>query len=189
MGTATRFAMSPDSSLRGHNPMRWDCEGDGCFNIKRRPKIEVFAECFPRKINFGDVDGLVEINGRFCLLEWKGEGGELKTGQRITYEAFTRLHGNAVFLVEGDAEHMTARRYSIFWNGVQGNWVRADLDSLKGSIRGWAKLARALKFAKPDMDITRACPAIGIDKAKDRSSERAGALGNGGYALAGKGGQ
>ena len=36
---------------RGYNPMRWDCERDGCFNVLRRPKIEVFADCFPRRIN------------------------------------------------------------------------------------------------------------------------------------------
>ena len=64
----------------GFNPMRWDCDTDGCFNVKRRPKIEMFADCFPRRINFGDVDGLVEIGGRFCLLEWKGQGGALRRG-------------------------------------------------------------------------------------------------------------
>ena len=31
----------------GYNPLRWDCERQGCFNLKRRPKIEVFADCFP----------------------------------------------------------------------------------------------------------------------------------------------
>ena len=49
----------------GYNPMRWDCEKSGCFNVKCRPKIEVFAECFPGRINFGDMDGRVELGGYF----------------------------------------------------------------------------------------------------------------------------
>lgn len=31
----------------GANPMRWDCTTQGCFNLKKRPKVEVFADCLP----------------------------------------------------------------------------------------------------------------------------------------------
>jgi len=55
----------------GHNPMRWDCQKQGCFNKKKRPRIEMFAECLPGKIAVGDVDGLVEIKGNFLFLEFK----------------------------------------------------------------------------------------------------------------------
>lgn len=55
------------TAANGYNPLRWDCERRGCFNLKRRPKIEVFAECFPGRINFGDVDGIVEIGGNALL--------------------------------------------------------------------------------------------------------------------------
>ncbi|MAG24660.1 hypothetical protein CMI47_03685 [Candidatus Pacearchaeota archaeon] len=69
----------------GFNPMRWDCQTQGCFNKKCRPKIEVFAECFPRRINFGDVDGSIEINGYELKLEWKNTGhADIKGGQRAT---------------------------------------------------------------------------------------------------------
>ena len=103
----------------GFNPMRWCCKKDGCFNDLRRPKIEVFAVCFPGRINFGDMDGLVEINGYFGMLEWKGKGGVIKLGQRITFERFTRHLGNTVFVVEGDAKTMKVGRYCCFWKGRQ----------------------------------------------------------------------
>ncbi len=123
----------------GFNPMRWDCDRDGCFNKKRRPKIEVFADCFPRRINFGDVDGLVELCGAFCLLEWKGAGGSVGRGQELSYIAFTRSPGNIVFVVEGDAETMIVRRYCIFWKGKKQGWITASLEDVKIRIRGWGE--------------------------------------------------
>lgn len=121
----------------GFNPMRWKCERDGCFNTKRRPKIEAFAECFPRRINFGDVDGIVELCGKFCMLEWKGDGGSLRQGQTMTYRAFTSIPGNTVFVVQGDAETMDVERYCVFWQGRQCPWVVGGLAEVKGRIRSW----------------------------------------------------
>lgn len=121
----------------GFNPLRWKCDKDGCFNEKRRPKIEVFADCFPRRINFGDVDGLVEIDGRFCLLEWKGKGGSVGKGQQMSFVAFTKIPGNVVFVVDGDADTMEVRRYCLFWEGKQQAYVDGNLEAVKGRIRKW----------------------------------------------------
>jgi len=134
--------------VNGFNPLRWNCETDGCFNKLRRPAIELFADCFPGKINFGDVDGLVEINGRLCLLEWKGQGGSIKTGQRITYQRFTSHPGNAVFVVEGDAKTMAVTRYCKFKLGQQLAWESADLEIVKRAIRGWVSQALAGNAAR-----------------------------------------
>ncbi len=119
--------------------MLWNCDRDGCFNLKRRPKIEVFADCFPRRINFGDVDGLVEMNGFFCLLEWKGAGGTVRTGQRISYRQFTACPGNIVFVVEGDAETMEVWRYNLFWSGKEHPARDAALEDVKVRMRGWVE--------------------------------------------------
>ena len=123
--------------VSGFNPMRWNCDVDGCFNKKRRPKIEVFADCFPRRINFGDVDGLVEYCGAFCLLEWKGEGGAVRQGQARSYIEFTQKAGNIVFVVEGNAETMEVQNYFIFWDGHRHRSQEATLDDVKTRIRGW----------------------------------------------------
>ncbi len=127
---------------RGYNPMLWDCKEKGCFNELRRPKIEVFAQCFPGKINFGDVDGWVEMNGYFCVLEWKGDRGKLKTGQIITYTRFSKVPGNVVFVVEGDAKDMTVKRYHFFWKGKQLPWREGDLEDVKASMKSWADQAK-----------------------------------------------
>lgn len=129
---------------KGYNPLRWDCEKSGCFNRKRRPKIELFADCFPGRINFGDVDGLVEIAGCFALLEWKGASGAVSTGQRISFERHTKQHeGNIVFVVEGDAETMEVRRYCCFYRGRQSKWRSGDLRVLKNTVRKWAEHCKA----------------------------------------------
>ena len=132
----------------GYNPLRWDCGRDGCFNKSRRPKIEAFADCFPGRINFGDVDGEVEINGCFCQIEWKGRGGTIATGQHIKFERYTAMRaGNVVFVVEGDAETMAVRRYRKYWAGLGHEWIAGDLAALKASIRAWAEMARAGRFS------------------------------------------
>ena len=133
--------------VSGFNPMRWSCAKDGCFNVKRRPKIEGFADCFPRAINFGDIDGLVEINGCFCLLEWKGEGGALRNGQTRSFVAFTDTIGNIVLVVHGDAETMDITGYSTFWGGRHWPLVKANLNDLKQRIRRWVEWTEAAKAA------------------------------------------
>jgi hypothetical protein len=127
----------------GWNPLRWNCDTNGCFNKLRRPKIEVFAECFPGKSNFGDVDGLVEVNGHFCLLEWKGTGGQVHTGQRISFERFVACPGNVVFVVNGNAETMTVSSYDVFWKN-QRQHHPGSLDDVKKRMKSWAAHAQTL---------------------------------------------
>lgn len=132
----------------GHNPMRWNCDSSGCFNIKRRPKIEVFSDCFPGLISFGDVDALVEVKGAFCLLEWKGKKAngaypDLGTGQRVALTAFTRLHpNNVVFVVNGDAETMQIDSMQMIFRGKVGATTQVNLSGLKQRISAWAEWAK-----------------------------------------------
>lgn len=132
--------------VNGFNPLRWKCEKDGCFNQKRRPKIEVFADCFPGRINFGDVDGLVEVRGKFCLLEWKGDGGSVNTGQHISFGRFTATKGNAVFVVHGEAESMQVLSHFVYWLGKRGVSHIGGLDLVKARIAKWAEWARKMRF-------------------------------------------
>lgn len=131
--------MSSDNAT-GANPMRWDCQRQGCFNIRKRPKIEIFADCLPGRIAFGDVDGIVEINGNLLLLEWKDHQA-ISTGQRILFERLTRLCPATVLIVEGDAEFMTIDSIRVAWDGRIGPPQPADLDGLREMIRAWADWA------------------------------------------------
>lgn len=129
------------------NTLLYDCNLSGCFNVRKRPKIERFHPCFPRGINFGDVDAMVELSGAFCLLEWKGDGGVLKTGQRLAYEAFVRLHErNVVFVVHGDPETMVVQEFSILMRTGTGavNWTvckNTSFEELSKRVARWAKWA------------------------------------------------
>lgn len=125
----------------GYNPLRWDCELDGCFNKKLRPKIEMFADCFPGKISFGDVDGLVEISGAFVLMEWKADGGSLGRGQGIAFTNFSKFQNCLVIVVNGNPETMAVDGFSYFWKGKQEAYQRHDLDGLRSFIKRWAAYA------------------------------------------------
>ena len=59
------------SAVAGYNPLRWNCDDRGCYNVKHRPKIEFFAGALPGKIAMTDVDATTEVNGHFLFLEWK----------------------------------------------------------------------------------------------------------------------
>jgi len=123
--------------------MLWDCEKQGCFNKLRRPKIEVFADCFPRRINFGDVDGLVELNGQGLLLEWKTGKGTLPMGQRIAHQNLTKDGKFTTLCVVGNAETMECSAYGFFWQGKWNDYRMANLEDVKNFIRRWAKQAQA----------------------------------------------
>ena len=133
--------------MSGSNPMRWDCEKQGCFNKLKRPKIEQFSDCFPGRINFGDVDGIVEIAGRALLLEWKPGKDALRTGQRIMYERLTRDKLLSVILVCGNAETMEISSFAQFCSGKQRPWKDGSMDDVKKWIRAWVAWAQKHSIA------------------------------------------
>lgn len=147
----------------GFNPIRWKCEKDGCFNEKCRPKIEVFADCFPGAINFGDIDGIVEINYRCLLLEWKGNGADVKTAQRILYEHLS-AQGHVILTVRGDAATMVVQQFGLYVGGKFSGWNDGGLDAVKDICTRWQKRAKELppptlrkavkeeKFSRKDHD-------------------------------------
>lgn len=128
----------------GYNPMRWNCEKDGCFNKKCRPKIEIFAECFPGRINFGDVDAIVEINGKGLILEWKCYSTNIPMGQKIMYERLTKSGLISVLAVHGSAETMDVKEFCWFKEGKQSHWWPATINSIKKEIMNWVELTKSI---------------------------------------------
>ena len=124
----------------GANPMRWNCESQGCFNIKKRPKIEQFADCLPGRIAFTDVDGLVEVQGNLLFMEWK-DHQIIGTGQRILFQRLTHLCPATVLIVEGDAEKMSVEAMATAWGGHIGPFQAANLNALREAVRQWSTWA------------------------------------------------
>jgi hypothetical protein len=143
----------------GYNPLRWDCAKRGCFNLKRRPKIELFADCFPGRMSFGDVDGIVEVNGNALLLEWKSEERDLPAGQRILYERLTRNSPISVLIVVGDAETMAVEASAIFFEGTRyppEGFAPADLAIIRHHMTTWSAYAASHPALNPRHPATGA---------------------------------
>lgn len=128
--------------MGGYNPMRWDCSKRGCFNVKQRPKIEMFHDCFPGKISFGDVDAIVEINGFGLMLEWKSAPMVIAGGQKIMHERLTVNGTLSVICVAGNAETMEVTHRGIFYNGRWHGWRESNFEALKDAVKRWAVWAK-----------------------------------------------
>lgn len=122
--------------MNGYNPLQWDCIKSGCFNSVKRPKIEVFHDCFYGKISMSDIDAAVEVNGNFLIIEWKSGGGKLKRAQEIFFERLT-VHPNiGVFVVTGDASTMEIEGYTIISGGVHHNtFIKCDLEGFRKLLK------------------------------------------------------
>ena len=116
-------------------PLRWDCKQNGCYQERCAPRLEWFSDCFPGRISMGDVDGCVEMNGKFLWFEWKSVGGKLQRSQEIMYEHFT------IFVVSGNSKTMEVDSYEIFYGGFRHQY-QGDLDSLKAKITSWSEWAK-----------------------------------------------
>lgn len=123
----------------GRHTMRWQCPRDGCWKEKNLLKFDVFAGCFPRDINFTDLDGIVELNGNFLVLEWKNSPCKLPTGQRIMLERMTASGVYSALIVAGDAERMIPSHVQGWWKGRSEAWKPCDIHLLRDRICNWVE--------------------------------------------------
>lgn len=121
--------------------MRWKCEERGCFNVKKRPKIEQFCECFPGAISLSDIDGIVEINGYFLILEWKEEPMAIPTGQRIMFGWWVRTGLFTVLCVAGNAETMQIT-HAMHYTAANSQWKPKDFSWCWNFMKRWADWAQ-----------------------------------------------
>jgi hypothetical protein len=127
--------------------MQWDCKKKGCFNEHKRLKFERFSGCFPGRISFTDIDGIVEVNGNLLVLEWK-EHRHVSRGQHLLFTRWTANGPATVIMVVGDARTMTVDEIAFVYKGVVGPWQDADFEDVCQHIHDWDKWARA-NPAKP----------------------------------------
>ena len=126
----------------GYNPIRWRCQSNGCYLTECHPKIEVFADCFPNRIAMSDIDGVVEINGHFIFMEWKGHGGKLTDGQKTLINRMTALSEKVIFfVVYGDSKTMEVTEFYRYHKDKRYHY-KAGLDVLKEHFEIWAKAVK-----------------------------------------------
>lgn len=132
-----RRGLSEARRSDGYNPIRHKCESKGCYLQNFHPKTEWFAPLFPGKINFSDMDRIVEVAGRALVLEWKGYGGEISKGQEIMWGRLTRGTMMTTIAVEGDPKSMDVSAYRICFNGKWQDWKEGGLLDLTDRIKKW----------------------------------------------------
>ena len=131
-------------TARGFNPMRWNCERQGCWNKLNRFKIELFAECFYGASSMGDIDGGVDQYGCFLFVEFKKYKGAMPYGQELFWRRLTQLSDKiTLFVVEADPETSTIYSISTMVNGEQSEWADCDLVGLRAKMIEWREGASA----------------------------------------------
>jgi hypothetical protein len=150
-----------------YNPLRWDCEKQGCFNKLMRPKIQEFCKFLPRG-GLGDVDAFYEINLRSFCIEWKSKRSKLPVGQRIAFENSTITGMHTAFVVVGNAETMGVAYYMVYFagkilkvKGIEGDgWTPCDFERFGKSLSNWACWAQRQGKPIKNSDGTFTIPAI-----------------------------
>lgn len=137
------------SGWHDKSALRWSCADRGCHNVKGRPKLHAFDEAFPGRIRMGDIDGTVEISGRFLFMEWKGVNAPLSVAQEIYHKKLTSLAPDKILsvIVEGDAETMAVRAVRVIRGGRVGASEPCDLETLRARFRLWAAWAQGKRQA------------------------------------------
>lgn len=138
----------------GFEPFHWDCKKNGCWSEHKRLKFEVFYGLFPRGISLTDIDGAVEVDGNFLLMEWKRGtiDKDRDKGQWLFFRNFTLVAPLCVFVVDGDAKDMTVRSVQRVFRGVYTGPDPSDLNRLRERVKAWADWATAnpvIRWGRP----------------------------------------
>ncbi len=68
--------------------MRYECAAGHCWLDEHVARLGEFDECFPGRIGFTDVDGLVERNGHALVIELKcSDRGGLRMAENLPRES------------------------------------------------------------------------------------------------------
>jgi hypothetical protein len=107
-------------SLQDHLSSQWDWS---------------FANpCFPRLGRIGDIDGFVELSGRFLFIETKRAGQDLPHGQDLAYRRLSRVPGCTVVVIWGDPGQPV--ECQVLGKSPK---LAADLEGFKQLLEAWAK--------------------------------------------------
>ena len=105
------------------NTWDWACF-DGCFG--------------DTKISMSDIDGVVERNGQFLVIETKSTGTPVPMGQSIMFSSFTRLPEFRVLVVWGKPGHVTHMQR---WGG---SIHEATTEDFRDTVKEWWKRVNKL---------------------------------------------
>ena len=96
---------------------------------------------FPRNILPMDIDGMVEIEGRFLAIEAKpiGPGGKMPYGQRLAYERLAKKEDFTVVVIYGDPLSYDIQYMKVL--GKHKKRVACDIEYFREFCRQWGEWA------------------------------------------------
>ena len=118
---------------------------NNCWRDKHVLKFSPFAGIFPRGINFGDVDGLVEYMGEFLMMEWKTDQALWDaidgTGQDLMHERLVDSGPFTVLQVVGHAGSTEPHMYRIWSHlgGTRSGWYDCNRASFIAMLQQWRR--------------------------------------------------
>jgi hypothetical protein len=113
---------------------------------KRVMVFDWLKGCFPRNILPTDIDGEVELNGRFLRLEFKDEhamrGCWSKSSQRLALERLANTGAFTVFIVGVD-QAGEPKCIEIFKsNGKHSGRIETSKEDMRSRCKAWADWAQ-----------------------------------------------
>lgn len=114
-------------------------------NLQSREKVaerlwdwEFLNSALPGAIRPMDIDGVVEINGNFLILEAKPLGKEIPTGQMIALQNASQKPDFHVLILYG--EPSTPEKMRLL--GHQSDPVNCSIEDVSGLVQRWAQYAK-----------------------------------------------
>lgn len=92
-----------------------------------------------------DLDGLVERNGRFLVLEAKGPGKTVTRGQQITIDALQKNGAFTIVIIWGDQN--VPEKLRVITRKKTIEYDPADLEKLRCVVSKWYSWADQQKAA------------------------------------------
>jgi hypothetical protein len=114
--------------------------------------FDVLEGCFPRGITPTDLDGMVEVNGRFLVFETKLPGTEMPEGQERALRALVATGLFTVLFLQGKPGVTDIEGLQV-WRWKDGRFEQREIwpptvSALRRLCERWAKWA-ALQRSKP----------------------------------------
>ena len=130
--------------------LRHVCERAGCY-LQQLPNWRDIVDCFddpnkPHPIRPTDIDGMVEIGGRFMFLEEKRAGVAMPTGQRIAFQRLADAGDVTVVVMRPVTPVRSADEVSdplevMVYPGYP-RWRRMSREEFLRGLRRWSESAR-----------------------------------------------
>lgn len=110
---------------------------DGCFGSSR--------------IKPTDIDGLVEVNDHFLLIEAKGEHARITKGQQYTFEALQATGRFTIIIINGENNQPYSMQV-LYPNGATSQLQQAGVAELRSVVARWYRYARVQHIARAGAD-------------------------------------